>query len=136
MGTAFHAPTRRSLQWFVDDAARRACRSTRGWCSSAVMSTRLFHADAHPRAGGTRQGFGLRADGLPGADGIGAGAAAHGVRGPDAHSGASCAGVPSLVSAHASQALDLPPGVQVLKDSAWCSLTEAMRQSMDVAFNN
>jgi hypothetical protein len=42
-----------------------------------------------------------------------------------------CAGVPSLVFPHASQALDPPPGARVLEDAAWGTLIGGMCQAMD-----
>jgi hypothetical protein len=132
MGTAFHAPTRRSLEWFVDHAARQ------GLPKHARVVLVGSHVDEIAPRGSNIPGLDVRGKIsdceltdlltrtgtalVPQRMGFGAL-----TRIPEL----SCAGVPSLVSAHASQALDLPPGARVLRDSAWCALTAAMRQSMD-----
>jgi len=132
IGTAFHAPTRRSLEWFIEHVARhglpgntravlvgshvdqlvpRGCHllglEVRGRVSDAEL------ADLLARAGTAlvpqRMGFGAltRIAEL------------------------SCAGVPSLVFPHAGRAIDLPPGAQVLKDDAWCTLVDGICQATD-----
>lgn len=132
MGTAFHAPTRRSLQWFVEHASRhglpgqsrvvvvgskveelvpRGSRipglDVRGKVSDAELADLLVRAGTAliPQ----RLGFGAL------------------TRIPEL----SCAGVPSLVFPHASAALEPPPGARALCNDAWTTLTEAMCQAMD-----
>jgi hypothetical protein len=132
MGTAFHAPTRRSLQWLVEhartDGLPKPARvvlvgskveelvpcdtqiprlEVRGRVSDKELAELLLCAGSAlvPQ----RMGFGAV------------------TRIPEL----ACAGVPALVFPHASYAMDLPPGARVLDDDAWCTLVEGMRQAMD-----
>lgn len=132
IGSAFHGPTRESLQWFIEHAARHAlpkharvvlvgskvdelvpqgCRipglDVRGRVSDAELGDLLLHAGTAlvPQ----RVGFGAL------------------TRIPEL----ACAGVPSLVYPHASHALTPPPGVRVLSDDSWETLVEGMSQAMD-----
>jgi hypothetical protein len=132
VGTAFHAPTRRSLEWFVQRATLyglpRSARAVlvgshveelaprgsyiqgldvRGRVSDAELAELLVCAGTAlvPQ----RMGFGAL------------------TRIPEL----SCAGVPSLVFPHAGRAIDLPPGARVLKDDAWSTLVEGMCDAMD-----
>ncbi|MBV9328080.1 MAG: hypothetical protein JO352_30565 [Chloroflexi bacterium] len=131
MGTSFHAPTRRSMQWFVAHAAKgglprkarvvlvgshveelavAGCRvpglEVRGRVSNAELGELLVRAGTAlvPQ----RLGFGAL------------------TRIPEL----ACAGVPSLVFPHASYALDPPPGAQVLGDDSWASLVGGMCRAM------
>jgi hypothetical protein len=132
MGTAFHAPTRRSMEWFLEHARRKGLPhnarvvvvgshvdelvppyqkvpglEVRGRVSEAELTELLVQAGAAlvPQ----RLGFGAL------------------TRIPEL----ACAGVPALVSSHAGAALDLPPGVRVLEDDRWNTLVDGMRAVMD-----
>jgi hypothetical protein len=132
MGTAFHAPTRRSMEWFIRQALRNGLPArarvvmvgshvdelaprnhgvpgldVRGKVSDGELTQLLTHVGTAlvPQ----RMGFGAL------------------TRIPEL----ACAGVPSLVFPHAAAALDLPPGARVLGDDRWCTLVEGMRAAME-----
>jgi hypothetical protein len=132
MGTAFHAPTRRSLDWFIQHATHEGLPAhvrvvivgshvdalaprhrhipgldVRGRIPEAELTELLMRVGTAlvPQ----RMGFGAL------------------TRIPEL----ACAGVPSLVFPHAAAALDLPPGVRVLADDRWSTLVEGMRAAMD-----
>lgn len=130
VGTAQHYPTRRSIQWFIDEAAQHglpdgvrvvvAGPGTEefkvadvpgldivGWLGQEELDDALVHAQAAlvPQ----RIGFGSL------------------TRVPEL----SCAGIPVLASALPGHTMDLPPGVETL-DSDWGSWCEAMTRPMDV----
>ncbi len=131
MGTAFHAPTRRSLEWFVGHALRD------GLPAAARVVLVGSHVDELVPRNMTIPGLEVRgrvADRelaellvsvgtalVPQRMGFGAL-----TRIPEL----ACAGVPSLLFPHAGAALDLPPGAQVLDDDRWCTLVDAMRAAM------
>jgi hypothetical protein len=132
VGTASHAPTRRSLDWFMRNAAEHGL--PRG-ARVVVVGNRV--QELVPK--------GLKMSGLE-------------VRGrvPDSElsellacagaalvpqrmgfgaltriSELACAGVPVLVFPHAAFAIDVPPGVQVLDDDSWTALAESVRMRME-----
>lgn len=132
MGTAFHAPTRRSMEWFLEHAAREGLPdharvvvvgshvaelvppnqtipgvTIRGRVSDAELTELLLQVGTAlvPQ----RMGFGAL------------------TRIPEL----ACAGVPSLVFRHAGAALDLPPGVRVLDNDDWWTLAESICAAMD-----
>jgi hypothetical protein len=132
MGTAFHAPTRRSLEWFIQHAVRE------GLPDSARVVVVGSHVDElaprHHKVPGLEIGGRVSDRELaellvqagtalvPQRMGFGAL-----TRIPEL----ACAGVPSLVFPHAGAALDLPPGAHVLDDDRWCTLVEGMRTAME-----
>jgi hypothetical protein len=132
MGSAFHAPTRRSMQWFVEHAARD------GLPGGARVVLVGSHVDALVPPGSRIPGLDVRgrvSDAelrtlllsagtalIPQRVGFGAL-----TRIPEL----SCAGVPSLVFPHASSALDPPPGARTLADDSWTALVDGMRLAMD-----
>ncbi len=132
IGSAFHAPTRRSMEWFVQHAVQDglprgvhivvagsnvgellADRVTvpqlevRGRLSTVELTALLVASNAAlvPQ----RMGFGAL------------------TRLPEL----ACAGVPVVTFPHAAYALDVPPGVQVLEDDSWSSLVDAMCAAME-----
>lgn len=131
MGTAFHAPTRRSLEWFIHHAAEyglpdgarvvvvgdsvmELAASARG-ARNIELRGRISESDLDRLLStvGTalvpqRMGFGAltRIAEL------------------------ACAGVPVLTFPHASFAIDPSPGVRVLDDDTWPTLVDAMAGSM------
>jgi hypothetical protein len=132
MGSAFHAPTRRSLEWFVAHAARdglpgnaRVVLVGSHVDEVAPRDGRIPGLDVRGRVSDAELGELLVTVGtalIPQRVGFGAL-----TRIPEL----SCAGVPSLVFPHASSALDPPPGAHVLRDDAWTTLVEGMCEAMD-----
>jgi hypothetical protein len=132
MGTAFHAPTRRSLQWFIARALRFGLpkRAQVVLVGSHVEDLvppgcRIPGLDVRGRISEEELGDLLERVGtalVPQRMGFGAL-----TRIPEL----SCAGVPSLVFPHASYAIDPSPGVRVLADDTWCTLIRGMCDAME-----
>jgi glycosyltransferase involved in cell wall biosynthesis len=132
VGTASHAPTRRSLDWFIRHAAEHGLPrgahvvvvgnsvqelvpsglqvsglEVRGRVPDHELSDLLACAGAAlvPQ----RMGFGALTR----------------------ISELACAGVPVVAFPHAAYAIDVPPGVHVLNDDSWAALAEAIRKRME-----
>jgi hypothetical protein len=132
MGTATHAPTRRSIEWFLRHAARDGLPSTacvalvgskvhellpegkpirgldvRGRVSDEELEDLLRQANCAlvPQ----RMGFGAL------------------TRLPEF----ACAGVPSLAFPHAGFAIEPPPGLTVLANDSWDGLLQGMHTAME-----
>jgi hypothetical protein len=132
VGTASHAPTRRSLDWFVRNVAEYGL--PRG-ARVVMVGNRVQELVPH----------GLRLSGLevrgrvPDAEMFGLLACAGAALVPQRMGfGAltrlaelACAAVPVLAFPHAAYAIDVPPGLQVLNDDSWTALAEGMRQRME-----
>jgi hypothetical protein len=131
LGTANHAPTKKSMAWFLDNArthglpqgarvvvvgdkvaelaeARHAIPGidVRGRVSQAELADLLVRAGCALVT--QRMGFGAL------------------TRLPEL----ACAGVPTLVFPHASFAIDPPPGVHVLPDASWAATAAGMSRTM------
>lgn len=131
MGTANHAPTRRSLEWFTQHA--RECGLPKG-ARVVVFGDKVedLAGDGPPVAGLDVRGrisnealsdLLIRATAALVPQRMGFGAL---TRIPEL----ACAGVPVIMFPHASYALDPPPGVHVLQDDSWSTLMEGMRAAM------
>jgi len=132
MGTAYHAPTRRSLDWFIRQAMLSGLPSM---ARVAVVGERV--AELMPTGGSvpglelygrvsnaelaellSRAGTAL----VPQRMGFGA---------LTRFAELACAGVPVLTFPHGAFAIDPPPGVRVLADDSWPTLVDGMRASME-----
>jgi hypothetical protein len=131
LGTASHAPTRRSLAWFLNCAREQGLP---GGARIAVVGSNVDQLLAHDeRVTGievlgrvpdeelfdllTHVGAAL----VPQRMGFGAL-----TRIPEL----ACAGVPMLVFPHASYAIDPPPGVHTLRTDSWACMVEGMQELM------
>lgn len=132
LGTAFHAPTRRSLDWFLANAAEHGLPAGARVVLVGNQVTTLSLAQqpiAHVEVRGrvsqaelidllTQTGTAL----VPHRMGFGA---------PTRLAELACAGVPTLTFAHVGYAVDVPPGVRVLENDTWSTVTHAMSRAME-----
>jgi hypothetical protein len=134
VGTASHAPTRRSLDWFMRNTAEHGL--PRG-ARVVVVGNRVQELlpsgldvsglEVRGRVPDTELSDLLACTGaalVPQRMGFGA---------LTRLSELACAGVPVLAFPHAAYAIDPPPGVQVLGDDSWTALADGIRGCMDCA---
>jgi glycosyltransferase involved in cell wall biosynthesis len=132
LGTANHAPTRRSLEWFLQRAREEGLP---GGACVALVGSRVHELLPHGASIPGVQLLGRLSDDdladltvrsaaalVPQRMGFGA---------VTRIAELACAGVPVLTFPHASYAIDVPPGVHVLANDSWECLVDGMRQAME-----
>jgi hypothetical protein len=132
VGTASHAPTRRSLDWFIRNAAEHGL--PRG-AHVVVVGNRVQELVPNGLEVSGLEVRGRVPDGELADLLASAGAALvpqrMGFGALTRISELACAGVPVLAFPHAAYAIDPPPGMQILGDDSWTALAEGIRSCMD-----
>lgn len=132
VGTASHAPTRRSIDWFIRNVVEHGlpCGANVVVVGNGVRELvpnglKLRGLDVRGRVpDGEFSDLLARAGAALVPQRMGFGALTR-------LSELACAGVPVLAFPHAAYAIDPPPGVQVLRDDSWTTLVEGIRSCMD-----